>query len=57
MARADIKRKWKDYFFEERFFKSVKNFHLYLSEYGDYMRLPPPEERTQKHGAEGWVIE
>jgi lipopolysaccharide cholinephosphotransferase len=43
--------------FEGRFFKSVKNFHLYLSKYGDYMRLPPPEERRQKHGAEGWVIE
>ena len=41
--------------FEGHYFRVPKNFHKVLSiEFGDYMKLPPVEERVLKHHAKVW---
>ena len=39
--------------FEGSFYKVPKNYHMYLEKiYGNYMELPPKEERISPHGVE-----
>lgn len=43
--------------FEGYVFKTIRDFDLYLFNlYGDYMKLPPPEERRLKHSAIGYIL-
>lgn len=41
--------------FEGKLYKAPNNYHLMLQKkYGDYMALPPVEERVLKHGFKAW---
>ena len=47
----DVFDKYVDVDFEERKFMAIAGYDEYLrSEFGDYMQLPPEEERVPKHG-------
>ena len=42
--------------FEQKRYMAIKNYDLYLSSiYGDYMTLPPVEQRQAKHGFKAFV--
>lgn len=42
--------------FEQKQYRAIKNYDLYLSNlYGDYMTLPPAEQRQRKHGFHAFV--
>ena len=44
--------------FEQKQYRAIKNYDLYLSNlYGDYMTLPPAERRQRKHGFRAFVME
>ena len=44
--------------FEGEMFYSPSNYHEYLSHlYGDYMQLPPEEQRTTRHEMKAFLIE
>jgi lipopolysaccharide cholinephosphotransferase len=39
-----------DYSFEGEIFKGPKDYHKYLTDlYGDYMTLPPEDQRENRH--------
>ncbi|MCM1320692.1 MAG: LicD family protein [Bacteroides sp.] len=43
--------------FEGKMYKVIKNYDLYLSNlYGDYMKLPPENQRQMKHGFSAYYI-
>ena len=57
----NIKREWYnesiDVEFNGRLFKVPKNYHEILTaDYGDYMQLPPEEQRVTHHSFKAWKI-
>ena len=49
---------FEDISFEQKRYRVIKNYDLYLSNlYGDYMTLPPAEQRQRKHGFQAFVME
>jgi lipopolysaccharide cholinephosphotransferase len=44
--------------FEGVFFKAIRDYDLeLLNNYGDYMKLPPPDQMAPKHLSIGYVLE
>lgn len=57
----NIKREWYnesiDVEFNGKLFKAPKNYHEILTaDYGDYMQLPPEEQRITHHSFKAWKI-
>ena len=49
---------FEDISFEQKQYRAIKNYDLYLSNlYGDYMTLPPVEQRQKKHGFRVFIAE
>ena len=43
--------------FNGKLFKAPKNYHEILTaDYGDYMQLPPEEQRITHHSFKAWKI-
>jgi phosphorylcholine metabolism protein LicD len=46
-----------DISFEGRMFRAVRDYDICLANnYGDYMKLPPPEKRVPKHESIGYIL-